>query len=233
MPETDPSKLPELETFSGLLSDRVYQSLRTAILKMDFAPGDIIRKSLICERLGVSRSPVSEALSKLANEGLVDVIPQSATRVTKLSMQTIREETFIREALEVAMVARAAELRTDEQLGKLQRNIRMQSMVVEDNDLLEFHRYDEEFHALLVACTGFTRLTSTIESLSLQVQRARLMLLPEPGRVADTVDEHQAILDAVRSGDPAKSQDAMRLHLRQLMKRLVPLEKERPDIFTQ
>ena len=200
---------------------------------MDFVPGDVIRKSEVCERLGVSRSPVSEALSKLANEGLVDVIPQSATRVTKLSMESIHEETFLREALEVAAVARAVDLFTEEQLAKLQRNIRMQTMVVEDNDLIEFHRYDEEFHALIIASTGLTRLTSTIESLSLQVQRARQLLLPEPGRALDTVSEHQAILDAIRNRDSAGAQDAMRAHLSQLMKRLVPLEQERPEIFSQ
>ena len=117
--------------------------------------------------------------------------------MTELPPIEINEETFLREALEVAVAARAAKLRTDEQLAKLQRNIRMQTMVVEDNDLIEFHRYDEEFHALLVDCTGFENLSSTIESLSLQVQRARQLLLDAADNAQLPKNERVVALSAI------------------------------------
>ena len=230
-PEVDTSKLADVKSQAGLLSDRVYQVIRDAILKLDFEPGAVIRKAPICERLEISRSPVADALKKLASEGLVDVIPQSATRVSKLSMEAIREESFIREALEVAAIGRAAKIRTDEQLGKLQRNLRMQEMLVEDGDFDEFYRYDEEFHELLQASSGISRIVPAVELHTLQVHRARLLLLPEPGRTSDTVVEHQKILVAVRAQDVSGAQTAMRQHLSQLIKRLEPLEKERPELF--
>eukprot|EP00611_Tribonema_gayanum_P013823 TRINITY_DN25040_c0_g1_i1.p1 TRINITY_DN25040_c0_g1~~TRINITY_DN25040_c0_g1_i1.p1 ORF type:complete len:123 (+),score=11.79 TRINITY_DN25040_c0_g1_i1:328-696(+) len=111
-PPTDPqdqngaARLLPLDRFQGSLGQKVYQSLKHAILTLDFRPGDSIRKPDICSRLGVSRSPVADAVAKLATDSLVDVIPQAGTFVTRLSMTDIREGAFIREAIEVA----AAEL---------------------------------------------------------------------------------------------------------------------------
>lgn len=230
--DVDVTKLPNLNALPGLLSDRAYQALRSAIMSMDFRPGEIIRKAPICEQMGISRSPVTEAIQKLSSEGLVNVIPQSATRVTKLSMTEIREGSFLREALEVGGVARAAEMRTDLQISQLQRNLRMQELVLEDGDLSEFFKYDEEFHQIIMACSGITKLPATVATVSLQVNRARPLLLPEPGRTLDTVEEHKRILEAIRVQDPASAEAAMKRHLRELLKRLEPLEKTKPELFT-
>lgn len=229
--DVDVSKLSSVKKLSGSLNERVYHAIRKPILSMDFTPGEIVRKEAICKELGVSRSPVSEALRKLSDEGLVDVIPQSSTRVSKLSMTEIREGSFLREVLEVAAAARAAELRSDDQLSRLNRNFRMQTMLVEDQAFDEFYVCDEEFHDLIMECTGVSLLRTTVQMVSLQVQRARLLLLPEPGRSADTLTEHKRILDAIRDKSPRAAEDAMRGHLRQLISRLEPLEKSRPDLF--
>lgn len=230
--DVDVSKLPDMRERTGNLSDRVYWAVRNAILSMDFVPGEAIRKDPICQKLGVSRAPVADALKKLSGEGLVDVIPQSGTRVSKLSMTEIREGSFLREALEVAAAARAADVRTAEQLGKLSRNVRMQALVVEDRDFEAFYACDEEFHDLIMESSGISILPVTVQMVSLQVKRARLLLLPEPGRSSDTVTEHRLILDAVEVQDPLAAEAAMRNHLRQLISRLEPLEKERPELFT-
>ena len=103
--EIDATLLRDISTFEGSLAGRVYLSLKDAILVLKFPPGSILRKGPICDRLGVSRSPVSEAITRLSSEGLVDVIPQSATRVAYFSMAEIREGAFLREALELASVA--------------------------------------------------------------------------------------------------------------------------------
>ena len=228
----DVSKLESVKDHPGLLGDRVYIVLRNAILSLEFKPGEIIRKQPICEQLGVSRSPVAEALRRLSDEKLVDVIPQSATRVSKLSVKTIREEAFLREALEVASAARAATERTDKQVARLARNLRMQELVLEDLDLNEFYKYDEEFHELIMECCDISILPATVQSVSLQVTRARLLALPEPGRSSDTVKEHRAILDAIRNQDPAKAVAAMREHLSKLNIILDPLEQEHPEMFS-
>ncbi|MCV6591976.1 MAG: GntR family transcriptional regulator [Silicimonas sp.] len=230
--DVDASKLSKVKDLPGLLNERVYLALRRAILSMDFAPGEVIRTGPICEALGISRAPLSDALRKLADEGLLDVVPQSGTKVSKLSMREIREASFMREALETAGAGRAAERRGDEQLARLTRNMQMQELLVADEAIDDFYRYDEEFHGLILDCTGISTLKPTIETISLPVQRARLLLLPAPGRSAETYEEHKRIHGAIAAGDAAAAETAMGHHLRQLIRRIEPLEEERPDLFT-
>ncbi len=227
----NPVTLTDIEDLSGSLAQRVYQSLREAVLSMEYPPGTILRKGAICEQLGVSRSPVSEAIARLSAEGLVDVIPQSATRVSCFSMDEIREASFLREALELAAVAKVAEQRSDEQLTQLTRNLRLQELLVEDRDFAGFYKTDEEFHALLMEFTGFPGASSVASNVSLQLKRARMLLLPEEGRPAEAVKEHKAIVDAIRQSDPVAAQAAMKLHLGRLITQLEPLESQHPTFF--
>ncbi len=104
----DPIHLHKLDGFAGSLGQRVYQSLRHAIMTLACRPGQILRKPEICAALGVSRSPVSDAMARLAAEGLVDVVPQAGTFVARFSMIEIREGAFLREAIEVAAIEQVA-----------------------------------------------------------------------------------------------------------------------------
>lgn len=215
----------------GSLSQRVYQSLQEAILSLTFPPGTLIRKGAICDELGVSRSPVSEAITRLASEGLVDVIPQSGTRVSRFSIDEFREAAFMREALEVAAVEKVALEHTADQYAKLARNVRLQAMLVEDNDTAGFYQADEEFHALLMEFTGFPGVASTVATISLKLKRPRMLLLPSPGRSVEAVREHLAIVEAIRDRNQDEARAAMRFHLGQLVSRFDPLEKEHPEFF--
>lgn len=223
--------LVAISSADGNLAHQVYRAIRQAILALDFPPGAILRKASICERLGVSRAPVSEAISRLATEGLVDVVPQSATRVSYFSMEEIREGAFVREALELAAVAKVARDLTEDQRLQLNRNMRMQELLVEDRDFPGFYQTDEEFHALLMQFTGFRRLSDLAQTVSLQVSRSRMLLLPTPGRIAETLDEHRAIVDAIFDRDPEQARAAMRHHLGQLMPRIEAMSGERRELF--
>ena len=110
-------QLTPLSSYNGTLSSRVYHSMKDAILSLAYQPGQILRKGEICEQLDISRSPVSEAVTRLAAEGLVDVIPQAGTFVTRFSMAEIREGAFLREALEIAAVELVAKTITDIKLN--------------------------------------------------------------------------------------------------------------------
>lgn len=232
MPDADVTKLPILSDLNGTLADRVYGAVKSAILTLDFEPGTMIRKQAICEWLGISRSPVSDALNKLSSEGLVDIVPQSGTRVARLSMAAITEDAFLREALEVAAARHAALHRSDEVLARLARNIEMQKLLLVNIDGEDFMRTDKDFHDLIMSTTQVTRLPGAVRSLSQHVNRARLLLVPEPGRSADTVDEHIEIADAITAQNADAAQKAMRRHLEQLLRRLAPLEAARPDLFS-
>lgn len=226
-----PPVLRPLDDFSGSLANKVYLSLKQAILSLAFRPGEIIRKPEICEILGVSRSPVSEAVARLATEALVDIIPQAGTFVARFSMDEIREGAFLRQALELAAVERVAETITKEQLVQLRRNLRVQSASIDDHDFAGFYKLDAEMHEMILSFTGFRRLASLADTSWVHVNRARQLILPAPGRVEATLLEHQAIFAALEARDPARAREATRHHLGQLVTVLEPLVEQRPDLF--
>jgi GntR family transcriptional regulator, rspAB operon transcriptional repressor len=228
---TAADRLRPLGAFSGSLGQRVYQTLRHAILSLDYRPGEILRKPDICDALGVSRSPVADAVARLQAEGLVDVVPQAGTFVARFSMQEIREGAFLREAIELAAVERVAERITDGQLLLLRRNLTVQAALVADGDIPGFYAMDAAMHELLLSFTGFSRLSQVSETAWAHVNRARQLILPVPGRVQATLAEHQAILAALEARDPLTAREAVRSHLRQLLTYLEPLERDRPDLF--
>lgn len=238
-PEPDPqapsgagaARLKPLEAFVGSLGQKVYQTLREAILSLAYRPGEILRKPEICEALGVSRSPVADAVARLAAEGLVDVVPQAGTFVARFSMEEIREGAFLREAIEVAAIERLAETITEEQLTLLRRNITVQAALVADGDVPGFYQMDAAMHEMLLSFTGFRKLAQVSETAWLHVNRARQLILPVPGRVQATVEEHRAILAALEAHDAEAARRAVRLHLRQLISYLEPLERDRPELF--
>jgi DNA-binding GntR family transcriptional regulator len=230
-PAAGHARLRPLAVFSGSLANRSYLALREAILNLGYRPGEALRKGEICEELGVSRSPVAEAISRLAAEGLVDVVPQAGTYVARFSMDEIREGAFLREAIELAAVEAIAPNLTEDQLILLRRNLRVQEALVADGDFPGFYALDGEMHELLLSFTGFKKLSHVADTAWVHVNRARQLILPLPGRVAETLDEHKAILAALEARDPEAARKAMRSHLGQLITFLEPLERKHPELF--
>jgi DNA-binding GntR family transcriptional regulator len=234
IPQQEPTaqdRLRPLSDFPGSLGQKVYQTLRQAILSLAYKPGEILRKPEICDALGVSRSPVADAVARLAAEGLVDVVPQAGTFVARFSMQEIREGAFLREAIEVAAIEKVAAQITDAQLQLLRRNLTVQAALVADGDIPGFYAMDAAMHELLLSFTGFPKLSQVAETAWLHVNRARQLILPVPGRVQATLAEHQAILAALEARNPVQARAAVQAHLRQLITYLEPLERDRPELF--
>ena len=230
-PQADPPRFRSLDAFAGTLSNRTYLALREAILTLRYKPAEALRKGEICAALGVSRSPVAEAITRLAAEGLVDVVPQAGTYVARFSMADIREGAFLREALELAAMDHLAPRLTEDQLRDLRRNLRFQEGFMQDGDYAAFYQLDGEFHDMLLGFTGFRKIAQLAETAWVHVNRARQLVLPVPGRVAETLDEHRAIVNALADHDGPAARAAMQHHLRQLMRFLTPLEQAHPDLF--
>jgi DNA-binding GntR family transcriptional regulator len=220
-----------LDQFPGSLSHRVYLTLKEAILSLAYRPGEAMRKPEICAALGVSRSPVAEAVARLAAEGLVEVVPQSGTFVARFSMDEIREGAFLREALELAAVERVAATITEDQLVHLRRNLRLQEALLADGDFAGFYQTDARMHELILSFTGLRRLAALSDTAWVHVNRARQLILPQPGRVEATLAEHKAIVAALEARDPVAARAATRYHLGQLITFLEPLVATRPELF--
>lgn len=223
--------LPSLDEFPGSLAQKVYMSLKQAILSLTFRPGEIMQKPEICAELGVSRSPVAEAVARLAAEGLVNVVPQAGTFVAKFSMEEIREGAFLREALELAAVEIVAKTISEEQLVLLRRNLRIQQALMEDGDIAGFYQMDAKMHELILSFTNFKRLAVLADTAWVHVNRARQLNLPAPGRIEATLEEHKAIVAALEAHDPAAARTATQYHLSQLITFLEPLVHSHPELF--
>jgi GntR family transcriptional regulator, rspAB operon transcriptional repressor len=200
-----------------LKADRVYQALRHRIRLLELAPGSPIRKEDIAAEFGVSRAPVNDAIARLAEEGLVDVFPQHGSFVAKLQADDVREGLFVRMALEVEVIRRAAALRNPTLVSALQDNMAQQEAALAAGDLQELYRLDEALHDALFAAVSFPRVGKILEAARAPLDRMRQIVLPNPGRPQATVREHRAIVDAIASGDPEFAAAAMRMHLNALL----------------
>jgi GntR family transcriptional regulator, rspAB operon transcriptional repressor len=214
----------------GNTTERVQSVLREAIIEGDLAPGADIDKQEVCERLGVSRFPVSEALGRLQTEGLVEILPQRATRVTRIRIADVRQSTFIRRALEAETV-RALAARADAGLlAQMDRNLRYQRAAIDAGDRRGFHTLDLEFHLTLQDALGFNRVKAAVEAARAGLDRAR-RLLGSPRRHAMSLAEHEAVVEAIRAGDSAAAGRAMEAHVDAVVTELIAFAEGNPGIF--
>ena len=211
---------------------RVYLQLRQRIIEMTLVPGTRIVERDIAEELGISRTPVHEAVQRLADEGLIEVVPRSGTFVARIPLDALEEAMLVRNALEAAIIEKAAERRSDEGMARLNGILAMQAAAVEATDLRAFHRSDEMFHAALAELSGYPGVWPIILQAKTQIDRYRQLTLPLAGRLDEVLHEHRAVVAAIASGDPALAVQAMREHLDHVLPVLEITRKLRPEYFT-
>jgi DNA-binding GntR family transcriptional regulator len=192
---------------------QVYDLLRGLIISLAAPPGANLPRAQIAERLGLSLTPVREALLRLEEEELVDIHPQSATRVSQIGLQRAREAHFLRLSVELEVVRRvaAAPERTD--LGRLRATIRRQEDCLAAGDMGGFIAADHAFHHNLHELAGVPGLWQVIRTRSGQLDRLRHLHLPTPGKTQSVIDEHKRILKAIAAGKAGDAQRALRAHL--------------------
>lgn len=215
----------------GGATARVVDVLRNAIVMHAFEPGAPLDKARLCERLGVSRFPVSEALARLKAEGLVDIQPQRGTTVSLIRLSDVRENMFLRKALEVEAVKSLAGTVDDAILARLRDNLAAQKQMATGDDKQNFHGLDLAFHDALLTALGFPRVKAAAESARLALDRVRL-LLSSPLRNAQTIEEHGRIVEALDRRDSVRAARAMGDHLDAVMKELMSFARREPELFT-
>jgi DNA-binding GntR family transcriptional regulator len=206
-----PAAVVELRETSK--ADRVYQHLRRRIRELALPPGAPLRKEEVAAELGVSRAPVSEAVARLAEEGLVEVFPQHGSFVAPIRAADVRESLFIRAALETEAMRRLAPSVDGAFMARLDENLAGQTDALATGDLERFYDLDEALHGLLFAAVESPRAARMLDSARAPLDRVRRLVLPEPGRPEATLAEHRRLVEAVRSADPELAAAAMRVHL--------------------
>jgi DNA-binding GntR family transcriptional regulator len=209
----------------------VYEDLRAAIIDLRLTPGARIEKHEICDRLGVSRQPLAEAITRLAEERLVEVEPQKGTFVARIRLADVTEAAFVRRALEVATVAAIAAAMDEPLLKRLDRILTYQAAALKAKDWDEFYDLDVRFHATLFDRMAMRRVAAAVDSSRAPLERARRLLLPTPGRSAATLREHRAILAALAARNVAAAAAAMGAHLDEVIAEVTRFAARRPDLF--
>lgn len=207
---------------------RVQEVIRDAIVRLELPPGTAIDKAALCERLGVSRFPVSEALGRLAAEGFVEVLPQRGTRVARIDLADCRQAMFIRRALESEAMRAIAPRADAALLTALDRNLHDQEAALGNDHGGRFHQLDLELHELLLDFLGFARVRSAVEAARGSLDRARLFMCT-PARQLSTYGEHQAIVAALKRRDAPTAVSAMENHLDAVMTELIDFAGRNPD----
>lgn len=214
----------------GNVTVYVTDVLRQAIVTLDLKPGEVIDKGAICERLSVSRFPVSEALARLQAEGLVDILPQRGSTVSLVRIADVLEYMLIRKALEAEAVRVVTSNHSEELIETLRRNMSYQRAAVEIDDQMGFHERDLEFHDIIFGDMRFTKVKSVIENTRANLDRARRLILT-PRRLEVTIGEHQKILDGIISGDAQRAAAAMRAHIDSVMTELIAFARDNSHLF--
>ncbi|MDQ2103413.1 GntR family transcriptional regulator [Azospirillum isscasi] len=211
----------------------IYRDLRNDILSMRRRPGEPIAEARIAETYGVSRTPVHEAVLRLADEGLIDVFPQSGTYVSLIPIAALPEAGVIRRALEEATVRMAATRATASHIARLRAALEAQRELCAACDRDGFHEADERFHALLAEVAGFPGFWALVQQVKVQVDRCRRLTLPVPGQMAKVIAEHEAIVEAVAAHDREASVLALGAHLDGLRLTIDDLRAAAPLYFTE
>lgn len=194
-------------------STAIFERLHAAILSLEMKPGTALQEKRISEEFGVSRTPVREALLRLAEAGLVEIFPQSGTFVSRIPVSAIPEAVVIRKSLEGTTVERAASVASAENVGRLDAIIARQRVHASLDETSLFHEQDEAFHEAISTIAGYPGIWALLKTVKLQIDRARQLSLPALGRMDSVIEEHVTIRNAIAAHDEADARAAMMHHL--------------------
>lgn len=208
------------------LRELVFEALREAIIQGRLHPGERLMEIQLAEELGVSRTPVREAIRKLELEGLVLMIPRKGAYVSEISMKDIADVFEIRRALEGLAARLAAERATEQEIERLERALVKIAEIAQAEDLDGAVALDTDFHEELMAASHNPRLSQLVSNLREQIQRFRLTSLSHPGRVKLAVEEHRKIVDAIASHDADLAQNLAYEHIENAENSLMEVIRE-------
>lgn len=222
---------PDMAASAEPIARRVLESLRHAIVTMRIKPGEKLSEQDLATRFGVSRQPVREAFIKLAEAGLVRVLPQRGTLVVKIALEAVEDARFLREAIECAVVREATRRADPEALADVDAVLDETARAIENEDGDRLFQLDEEFHRRLAIAAGRPNAWRLVVEQKAQMDRVRYLDMSDAIPMRTVLAQHHAILQAVRAGDPDAAEAAMHIHLVEILVSLPKLAQRWPGLF--
>lgn len=195
------------------LRDVVFNMLRQAIITGEFAPGERLMEIALANRLGVSRTPVREAIRKLELEGLVVMIPRKGAEVAKITEKDLRDVLEVRSSLEELAAELAAERMNDEVKEKLEKALKEFEEAIESDDNAAIADSDVDFHDVIFEATGNARLIQIINNLREQMYRYRLEYVKDTEYHTVLLNEHRELAKAMVEGRKEDARKIMKRHI--------------------
>lgn len=214
---------------------QVFEQLRARIVSMELAPGRVLVRSELAEAFGVSQTPIRDALIKLGEEGLVQIFAQHATVVSRIDLAAATQAHLLRQALELEIVERLAAGEADAALeARLTDALARQEAtgLLTDADCVEFIEADQAFHQAMYIALGLEALWTLVRRQSGHIDRLRRLHLPEAGKAASVLRQHEAVAAAIARRDPAGARAALREHLGGTLGRIDEIRRLYPESVT-
>lgn len=195
------------------LRDVVFNTLREAILKGELVPGERLMEKQLAERMGVSRTPIREAIRKLELEGLVLMVPRKGAEVAKITEKDITDVLEVRATLESLAVRLACEKMDQEDLEKLEKLRDDFERAARNKEIETLIKKDVEFHDAIFAATGNDKLIHIVNNLREQIYRFRVKYISQMANYDVLVKEHEEIVKSIKNRDKIKAEEIVVRHI--------------------
>ncbi|MFD1673939.1 GntR family transcriptional regulator [Alicyclobacillus fodiniaquatilis] len=211
-----------LKTTRKGLGELAYEAVLDSIISLELKPGQMVSEFEVASHLGVSRTPIREAFRMLTMEDLIEVLPQRGARIAPISVRKVEETRFVRECLEVNAFKIAAQMwdAHTERFKQLEHRIRSlfreQKLALQQGERVQFLELDEDFHRMILELTENQTLLTIVTNMRGHLNRVRYLSLQELSTMAELVNEHEAILNAMISNDEDMAGKLLEHHLRKL-----------------
>jgi GntR family transcriptional regulator, rspAB operon transcriptional repressor len=210
---------------------QVYEVLRERILTVQLKPGESINERWLADWLGVSRTPIREAINRLSAHGLIAIVPNVGTSVSLINVGRVKEFCLIRRSLESLIVRHAAERFDDSAALALGALVDQQLATLEEPDLIENIVVDSQFHRAIAEISGLTATWLILQHAMDEILRVRHLSVRLLRPLREPIDEHLAILDALRTGDADRCERAMKAHLDSSYKHIGRALEQHPEFL--
>ena len=214
----------------GTAGEEAYERLREAIVRCHLRPAAVLSEADLAAQLGVSRTPIREALRRLAGEGLLEVSPQVGTFISKLRRRTIADALFLRESIECA-AARLAVRAPLKERKHLLIFVSRQRAAIRAGDVEENLRQDEALHKRLIELSGHPGAWEVVRQARAHLERLRRIAIPELHGNRTAVEQHEQIATAIVNGNAAAAAEYLRTHIRLIEGFIDGIAAHHPDYF--
>ena len=209
----------------------VFEVLRERIIGLDYPPGTVLNRAELQQEFGLSSTPIRDALMRLSDEGLLDIVPQSVTRVSLIDVPLAKQALFLRRAVELEVVQTLSALADRAFVTELAVFVEAQRGFATNTDITAFYASDRAFHRRMYELADAPDLWGLVRQRSGHIDRIRRLDLPAAGKMTQIVRDHGAIVKAISGGDGASAQLHMRDHLSRSIRLSPALQDQNPTYF--